>query len=494
MTVSILDEIASRTRADLAERIRRIPLPALRDQLASAPPPRSLSRALTPERGGPARVIGEIKRASPSKGLLAEHFDPVARAEDYVKGGCSAISVLTEPHYFQGALEHLTAVRAAAGIPVLRKDFIVDAYQVYEARAAGADAVLLFCALLDDAALRGLLALTEDLGMDALVEAHTDTEIERAVAAGARVIGVNARDLRTFSVDTGQALKLRRFVPPDRLFVAESGIASAQDATRARAWGADALLVGEALMRSGSVTATAQRISHAGGGATASLFHSGRYPFVKICGLTQPEHAAAANDADAIGLVFAQSHRRVTVEQALAVRTGLPLSGRDSVLVIGVFVNERPASVAEFARAAALDAVQLSGDESIETCSATAGMTGLPVIKALRPTDDADIALADSYASAGMTLLLDAAVPGHYGGSGQTSNWGIAAQIAQRWPVILSGGLRPVTVASALARVAPRGLDVSSGVEHDRVKDPELIRAFLRAARTAEVNTVIEGR
>ncbi len=157
----------------------------MRERATAAPPPRSFAAALRPEAGGPARLIAEVKRASPSKGLLAERFDPVAQARAYAAGGAAAISVLTEPDFFLGSLDHLRAVRAAVDAPVLRKDFLLDPYQVYEARAAGADAVLLICALLDDETLRDLLALTRALGMEALVEAHNADEARRAVAVGA---------------------------------------------------------------------------------------------------------------------------------------------------------------------------------------------------------------------------------------------------------------------------------------------------------------------
>src|SRR6185312_4167030 len=247
--------------------------------------------ALRPLPGGPARLIAEVKRASPSKGLLAAQFDPVAQATAYAAGGAAAISVLTEPRYFLGALEHLSAVRAAVDVPVLRKDFLLDPYQVYEARAAGADAALLILALLDDALAADLLGLMRALGMEALVEAHNAAEVERAVRLGASVIGVNARDLRTFAVNTAIVRHLRALVPSDRIFIAESGVSDWRDVAQARAWGADAVLVGEALMRADDPEARTRELAAAPGGATAALVGGAGQPFVKICGLARAEQA-----------------------------------------------------------------------------------------------------------------------------------------------------------------------------------------------------------
>ncbi|HST86895.1 MAG TPA: indole-3-glycerol phosphate synthase TrpC [Ktedonobacterales bacterium] len=503
MAETFLERIVAATRAELTERQARVPLDELRTRAATAPAPRDFAAALRPEAGAPARLIAEIKRASPSKGLLAATFDPVAQARAYTAGGAAAISVLTEPRFFLGSLDHLTAVRAAVDIPVLRKDFILDEYQVYEARAAGADAVLLICALLDDTQLSDLLALARALGMEALVEAHDAGETHRAVASGASVIGVNSRDLRTFAVDTDVIRRLRPLVPYDRVFVAESGIADATGAARARAWDAHAILAGEALMRAPDPTAKAREFATAPGGATAGLFANAPHPFVKICGLTQPDHAALVADlrADAFGLVFAASKRRVIPDQARAIvaaaHTASPSPPRRSggqgvrtPRAVGVFVNEPVDSIAAIARTVPLDAIQLSGDESPADCAAVARATHLPIIKALRPRTAADLALLDAYALAGATILLDTpSSSGAYGGTGQTGDWALARTAAARWPVILSGGLSPVNVADAIAAVHSRGVDVSSGVETDDVKDPDKIRAFIQAVCAAAEST-----
>ena len=506
MPETFLERIVAATRRHLSERMHATPLDAMRALATAAASPRSFATALRPEAGAPARLIAEVKRASPSKGLLAERFDPVAQARAYAAGGAAAISVLTEPDFFRGALDHLRAVRAAVDAPVLRKDFLLDPYQVYEARAAGADAVLLICALLDDETLRALLALTRALGMEALVEAHNADEARRAVALGASVIGVNSRDLRTFAVDPDVVRRLRPLVPADRLFVAESGIVDERDAARARAFGVDAILVGEALMRAPAPDSLTRRLANAPGGATAHFFGATSDPFVKICGLKTPDDVRAALrlGADAFGLIFAASRRQVTPEHArqlvhvariaseqpaqagfVADREGGPLGAAlaASALAIGVFVNEPVERIASIATTVGLDAVQLSGDESPEMCAAVAEATGLPVLRALRLRTLDDLPLLEEYALAGATLLLDTPTgDGSYGGTGQTGDWRLAAEAARRWPIILAGGLTPDNLAEALAVVAPRGVDVSSGVETNGVKDEMKIADFLRVA------------
>jgi len=242
----ILDDIIAARRDDLAAAQRAHPLEALSERPGWALPRRGFTAALRARR--PA-VIAEVKKASPSKGVIRADFDPVAIARRYAACGAAAISVLTEERHFQGSPAHLEAIRAAVDVPLLRKDFIVDPYQVAEARAWGADAILLIVAALDDAALRDLHAAALDLGLDVLVEAHTAEEVDRASAAGATLIGINNRDLRTFVTTLETAERLRSRLPAGAVGVAESGIESAADVERLRAAGYDVFLVGESLMR-----------------------------------------------------------------------------------------------------------------------------------------------------------------------------------------------------------------------------------------------------
>jgi indole-3-glycerol phosphate synthase len=243
----ILDDILARTRTDLAARQAAQPLPALEAVAAARPAVRSLAGVL--RRPGQVACIAEFKRRSPSVGWIAESADPAATVRHYAEGGAQALSILTDGPFFGGSLADLGAARAACELPVLRKDFIVDRYQIVEARAAVADALLLIVAALSDPELASLLAATREAGLEALVEAHDAEEVGRAVAAGAAVIGINNRDLRTFTVDRDLACRLRAQIPPDRIVVAESGIRDAADVARLRAAGIDAMLVGETLMR-----------------------------------------------------------------------------------------------------------------------------------------------------------------------------------------------------------------------------------------------------
>jgi indole-3-glycerol phosphate synthase len=243
---AILAEIAARVRQVVEERRRRLPDLALRDRALFARPTQSFAGALS---GAARHIVAEIKKASPSKGLIRAEFDPVAIAEDYAAHGANAISVLTEEDFFQGSLEHLERIRAAVKLPLLRKDFIVDGYQVVEAKSFGADAILLLAALLETPLLRALREQAAALGLDALVEVHTAGELESALQAGANIIGINNRDLNTFIVDLATTERLAPLLPPGVIGVCESGIDSAAQMRKIESWGVNAFLVGESLMR-----------------------------------------------------------------------------------------------------------------------------------------------------------------------------------------------------------------------------------------------------
>jgi indole-3-glycerol phosphate synthase len=246
----ILQRILARKSQEVAERAQKVPLAEIRARAHDAPPVRPFAAAMRSRlAAGEAAVIAEVKKASPSKGVIRADFDPAAIARSYESGGAACLSVLTDVDFFQGADDYLRQARAACALPVLRKDFVVHPYQVYEARALGADCVLLIVAALGDAPLVSLAEQAMTLGMDVLVEVHDLDELERALPVPAPLLGINNRSLRTFDVSLGTTLDLRAAVPADRVLVTESGIHSREDVALMRGHGVHAFLVGEAFMR-----------------------------------------------------------------------------------------------------------------------------------------------------------------------------------------------------------------------------------------------------
>ena len=245
--MTILDTLAEHARERVRLARQEVPLARLAEQAESLPKGGFEFEAALRREG--LSFICECKRASPSKGLIAEEFPYLQIAKEYEEAGADAVSVLTEPKYFLGSDAYLREIASEVNIPCLRKDFTVDEYMIYEAKVLGAGAVLLICSLLDKETLRRYIAVCDGLGMSALVEAHDEDEVRLALSAGARIIGVNNRNLKDFSVDTGNSTRLRRLIPADVVFVSESGVRNAEDVARMRDAGADAVLVGEALMR-----------------------------------------------------------------------------------------------------------------------------------------------------------------------------------------------------------------------------------------------------
>lgn len=262
----VLQEIIEHKRGEVADAKRLRPVEQLRERLADAPPVRDFAAALDPANlkseisnlksqipTRPIRLIAEVKKASPSAGVIRADFDPVAIARTYEQHGAACISVLTDEHFFQGHLDYLVAVRRAVSIPVLRKDFVIDRYQVVEARAAGADCILLIAECLDDCTLRDLYFFASELGMESLVEIYEPDNLDRVVKLGARLIGINNRNLRDMKTDLSHTLSLRDRVPPGAILISESGIHTRSDVDRLEQAGVQAILAGETLMRSPNI-------------------------------------------------------------------------------------------------------------------------------------------------------------------------------------------------------------------------------------------------
>ncbi|MGK3996599.1 bifunctional indole-3-glycerol-phosphate synthase TrpC/phosphoribosylanthranilate isomerase TrpF [Sorangium sp. So ce1024] len=452
---NVLARIVERKRADVAERERRTPLADLRAK--ASPTSRSLRRALS---APGARFILECKKASPSEGLIRKDFDPHVVAGAYY-GVADAVSVLTDEPFFQGSFAILQAVREVLDVPILCKDFVVTPYQVVEARAHGADAILLMLSVLDDATALLCLGAAEALGMDCLVEVHDEAELDRALALPAPVIGINNRDLKTLKVDLAVSERLAPRVPRDRIVIAESGVESRAHVDRL-ARSVDGFLVGTSLMRSPDIADAARALVN------------GR---VKVCGLTRPGDAREVERLGARfgGLVFAEgSPRRVTREQAevvMATAAGLPF--------VGVFLNQSVDFVADTARSLGLRAVQLHGDEDAAFIEALrrALPEGCEVWKAvpMAPAGEAGDAGAAGGAAGNAgagaeverradRLVFDTRTAAARGGTGRTFAWSAVEGHPALARSLLAGGLNPDNVAAA-RRVGAWALDVSSGVE-----------------------------
>jgi indole-3-glycerol phosphate synthase/phosphoribosylanthranilate isomerase len=454
----VLGAIVTRKREDVAARLSGISLADLRDR--ATPTTRSLRAALACPG---ARFVMEVKRHSPSEGALRPGADPAAMARAY-KGAADAMSVLTDTPYFGGSLADLEAVRAAFDGPILAKDFVVDPRQVAEARLHGADAVLVMLSVLDDAEAATMIAEAKALGMDALVEAHDETEVRRAVALGAPIVGINNRNLKTLEVDLGVTERLAALVPADRLLIAESGINSRADVARLSPH-ADAFLVGSALMRAADPARAARRLAF------------GR---VKVCGLTSEGDARHATQAGAsyAGIVMVPgTPRAVALEAAGPIADAAREGG---AAVVGVFRNGKVMEVADAARALALDAVQLHGQEDGAYIGALRNLLGPDTeIWAAAPVGDAD----PPHRPDADRILFDTQIGSRSGGTGIAFDW---ARLDGRPEVdrgLLAGGLGPHNAAAA-DRVGAFALDVGSGVEAaPGRKDPALLTAFFDALR-----------
>jgi len=518
--------------------------------------PQSLAECLEAAEASPWKLAlaAEFKRASPSKGDINADLVASAQALEYTKVGASVLSVLTEPKWFKGTLQDLREVREAtqawakeAGVrrpACLRKDFLIDEYQVLEAVAHGADTALLMVSILSQSRLRALIACCRTWGMEPLVEVVSSRELKVALDAGARVIGVNNRNLHTFELDKTRTAQIARELTATykvafgkgeaTKLLALSGLAVAEDVAECRAISCSGVLIGEALMRAPDPGAMILELmgSREEAASPALPVASGAV-VVKVCGVVRPEDASCAVGAGAnlIGVIFAKSKRQASVEQARSVadavrrfgeRTDLvqaaprasesfaarcaELRGacRRTPLIVGVFMDQPLEEVVEKTQGAGCDAVQLHGKEDIAFVSQLrARLPHAWIFKVvhLPPRGDADAdgeasreqlrARLSEYAAVCDALLLDTAVKGSVsGGTGETFDWAVARQAQDVWgiPIIVAGGLTDQNVAELVTSARPFGVDVASGVEDaPGQKNAEKTSGYVRNAKRARI-------
>ena len=428
--------------------------------------------------------ICEVKKASPSKGIIAEHFPYLDIAKEYEVAGAAAISVLTEPDFFKGDKKYLQEIASTVKIPVLRKDFIIDEYQIYQAKVWGASAILLICACLDVPTLTKFRELADSLGLSSLVEAHDEQEVQMAIDCGARIIGVNNRNLKDFTVDVQNSVRLRNLVQDDVIFVSESGLETPEDIQVLRDNNIGVALMGETFMRSPNKV---EKLAY--------LYGPTYYtPKVKMCGISKVETIPAIVDAkpDYMGLVFAPSKRQVTVDQAKILVEELHRGyakkyGSDTehdkngtIKTVGVFVNETVENLVTIANEANLDAVQLHGDEDEAFIQSLKERTNVEVWKAIQIRSAADV--EEWIDSSADMLLFDAYHKDERGGTGEVFDW--SSLDAFERPFMLAGGIDSTNVARAIRTVRPYGIDISSGIETNGVKDDEKITAFTKIVKS----------
>ena len=447
--------------------------------------------------------ICEVKKASPSKGIIAEHFPYLDIAKEYEVAGAAAISVLTEPDFFKGDKKYLQEIASTVKIPVLRKDFIIDEYQIYQAKVWGASAILLICACLDVPTLTKFRELADSLGLSSLVEAHDEHEVQMAIDCGARIIGVNNRNLKDFTVDVQNSVRLRNLVEDDVIFVSESGLETPEDIQVLRDNNIGVALMGETFMRAPNKV---EKLAYLYG----PTYYS---PKIKMCGISKVETIPAIVDAkpDYMGLVFAPSKRQVTVEQAktlvdelhkeyektygevtVSMNTDTAQDSQDSqefvqgnsnfekIKTVGVFVNETIENLLKIAEEVKLDVIQLHGDEDESFIQTLKEQSNVEVWKAVQVRSAAD---AEKWIDSSADMLLfDAYHKDERGGTGEIFDW--SSLDAFERPFMLAGGIDSTNVARAIRTVRPYGIDISSGIETEGVKDNEKIKAFTNIVRT----------
>lgn len=517
----ILDRIVAATEKRVKEAKEKLSLSELQQQVERMP----ITKEFPFEQALQEldfNFICEVKKASPSKGIIAEEFPYLEIAKDYEMAGAAAISVLTEPDFFLGSPQYLQEIAEAVHIPVLRKDFIIDEYQIYEAKLWGASAILLIASILDDDTMRRFHELADSLGLSCLVEAHDETEVLRSVNVGARIIGVNNRNLKDFTVDVNNSIRLRKLLDESVIFVSESGLDTAADIQCLRSNNIHAALMGESFMRSANKV---EKLAELYGPIRHNSFMENdldldvlgkkrackvealpisevtdtilleaepvtepKYEVkVKFCGITKDDTVPVLLDTkpDYVGFVFAPSKRQVAVEQAQFITRSLQdglktTSGAKCISCVGVFVNETIPTIVEIAKAVPLSVVQLHGDETIPYIETLRNqlqeqqLESVEIWKAIQVQGKEDILPWEQAPIDG--LVVDAYSKEERGGTGKIIDWSLLEGV--QVPYYLAGGIGLHNVARAIRRLQPYGLDMSSSLETNGQKDAKKIRTM----------------
>lgn len=515
----ILDRIVAATEKRVKEAKEKLSLSELQQQVERMPITKDFSFEQALQELD-FNFICEVKKASPSKGIIAEDFPYLEIAKDYEMAGAAAISVLTEPDFFLGSPQYLQEIAEAVQIPVLRKDFIIDEYQIYEAKLWGASAILLIAAILDDETMARFHKLADSLGLSCLVEAHDETEVLRAAKMGARIIGVNNRNLKDFTVDVNNSIRLRNLVDNFVIFVSESGLDTAADIQCLRDNKIHATLMGESFMRSTDKVAKLAELygpirpkcsihtsTERGVLGTEEIFNleAPSAPAVeevtqpsyavkiKFCGIYQEDTIPVLGETrpDHVGFVFAPSKRQVTIEQAHSIARTLQgslqtTSDDKGISCVGVFVNETLSNVIEVAKTVPLSVVQLHGDEDIAYIDSLRNnlqeeqLESIQIWKAIQVQGKEDIMQWEQASIDG--LVVDAYSKEERGGTGKTIDWSLLEDV--QVPYYLAGGIGLHNVARAIRRLQPYGLDMSSSLEINGQKDANTIRTMSQLIKT----------
>ncbi len=446
----ILDEIVAKRKEYYEKKMEEIPLNNLLAKIGNVKKEHKLYNLCKKKE---FIFFTECKKASPSKGLISPDYPYLEIAKAYDRAKTDVISCLTEPSYFMGSDEHFINIKKNVNALMLRKDFIFSEYQIFESKLMGADVILLICAILNDYELKKYLKLIESLGMCALVETHDEEEIKRAINVGAKVIGVNNRNLKDFTVDFENALRLRREYP-DIYMISESGVKTPKDIHDLKLAGLNGCLVGEALMRAEDPYKELLKYKEAS-----------YIPKIKFCGMRRKEDIDFVNylKPDYIGFVFAEiSKRRLTLKQALRLKKGLS----EDILTVGVFLNQPISFIVEACKMGVIDIIQLHGDEDDN------------YIKALKKQVDNEIISVYRTSRYAEYVMYDSKDPGQ----GKRTTY---YNRAKNKPVFLAGGIN-IDNIDEIKKLKPYAIDMSSSIETDGCKDFEKMKEIIKKVRDYE--------